>query len=117
MIRAIIDHLMSLQRAAWIREFDHEQFSTLNRERARLAEFLAAHYGEEVSPDSADMRTIVEVAIRHLRVERERWTARLADWALRMVGKPKAHRVDETGGQRGGQGGGQWLTRKRRITC
>jgi hypothetical protein len=89
MIRAIIDHLMSLQRAAWIREFDHEQFSMLNRERGRLAEFLAAHYGEEVNPDSAGMRTIVEVAIRHLRRDRERWTARLGDWALKVAGKPR----------------------------
>jgi hypothetical protein len=89
MERAIVDHLMSLQRAQWIREFDADQLAFLNRERGRLAEFLAAHYGEEVDPARDDMRTVVEVAIRHLRAERERWSARLGDWLLRMVGRPR----------------------------
>lgn len=89
MCPAIQDHLMALQRAEWMRQFDYEQFRVLNEERARLATFLAYHYGEEVRPGETDMGTICQVAIRHLREDRGRLSVRLGDWLRGLFGGPR----------------------------
>ena len=85
----IWNHFMALQRAEWMRQFDYEQFRVLNEERARLATFLAYHYGEEVRPGETDMGTICQVAIRHLREDRGRLSVRLSDWLRRLFGRPR----------------------------
>ena len=105
--QAIADHLMSLQRAEWIRAEELAAYSEMCRERGRLAEFLAANYGEEVNPDDEELRTVVDVAIRHLRAERERWTVRFGGWLLRLIGKPRRVGWTAPAGAKGQDGNGR----------
>jgi hypothetical protein len=69
------DGIAGTVRVQEIREFNYQQFLTLNDERNRLAEFIQQSYGAEL--ERRENQNVCDVAIHYLRIERGRWAVRL----------------------------------------